>query len=413
MSSPARNQVFISYSHADAEWLRRLRTHLTPFERKHGIKIWDDTQISPGARWRDDIEAALRSTKVAVLLVSPNYLHSNFIDTDELPELLEAAEGEGLRIVWVALSPSAYGETAIAKYQAAHNPSEPLDSLEPSRCNAVLVKVCEAIKSAMNDPSTAAAVEARRDAPPADEKALSALTKRTQMKFHLALAFWVLACAAVVAVVVAVALSTRRGEVKPVMFDEEFLNLDKWTRPPSGWHINPGEGASRLEIEGQPQLGFATDVAYRDFEMCFNLKPLNDAGATWALRVNGPEDYYLFHLTGSDGKPRNRFLSYVVRDGKFDPEKFHTSTPTDELKAGEQYYVVVRAAGNKITHFITLDDGVTTQLGNFEDDTFPHGGIGFRTVGDEKFSVDDLFAGPRACSTTPQAQDETPPAATP
>ncbi len=407
MSSPARNQVFISYSHADAEWLKRLRTHLTPFERKHGIKIWDDTQISPGARWRDDIEAALRSTKVAVLLVSPNYLHSNFIDTDELPELLEAAEGEGLRIVWVALSPSAYGETAIAKYQAAHNPAEPLDGLEPSKCNAVLVKVCEAIKSAMTEPATAA-VEARHADTPADERATRAPTKRTRTKLYLAVACGVLAVAALA---VAVALSTRRGAVKAVVLDDEFLNLDKWTTPESGWLINPDEGASRLEVEGQPQLGFATGVAYRDFEMCFNLKPLNDAGATWALRVNGPEDYYLFHLTGPGGKPRNRFLSFVVRGGKLGPEK---STPiAGELKAGEQYYVLVRAAGNKITHFITLDDGVTTRLGDFEDDTFPQGGIGFRTVSGEKFSVDDLFAGPQACSTTPPPQGDSPPATTP
>lgn len=147
-SEAKRDRVVISYSRKDGAWLERLQAMLKPLVRERGISVWDDTQIQAGAVWKEEVRAALAEAKVAVLLVSPNFLASDFIAQEELPPLLNAAKREGVRIIWVCLSYCLYEITEIARYQAAHNPSQPLDSLSESEKNRVLVEICKQIAAA-------------------------------------------------------------------------------------------------------------------------------------------------------------------------------------------------------------------------------------------------------------------------
>lgn len=63
--SGARTQIFVSYSHTDTDWLKRLQVHLKPLERTEAIEWWDDTQILPDMVWRDEIEKALNAAAIS------------------------------------------------------------------------------------------------------------------------------------------------------------------------------------------------------------------------------------------------------------------------------------------------------------------------------------------------------------
>ena len=116
-----RTKVFISYCHRDADWLERLRVHLKPLMRESTIEVWDDTQIQPGAVWQDEIRTALANAKVAVLLISADFLASDFVASEELPPLLAAAKQEGAIVLPLIVSPSRFTRTAsLSKYQAVN-----------------------------------------------------------------------------------------------------------------------------------------------------------------------------------------------------------------------------------------------------------------------------------------------------
>ena len=84
-----------------------------------------------------------------MLLVSDNFLASDFIDKEELPPLLEASKQAGLKIIWIYLSSCLYEYTPIARYQAAHDITQPLNVLTEAQQKTVLAKICEEILAAV------------------------------------------------------------------------------------------------------------------------------------------------------------------------------------------------------------------------------------------------------------------------
>ena len=157
--------VFVSYSHQDKHWLALLRKHLSPYVHTGSVSLWDDTAIGVGNNWKDAIGQALRDARVAVLLVSPDFLASDFIRRNELPPLLSAARGKGLKIIWLPLVDSSYEETPIAQLQAAFSPATPLDSMPPPQQHQCLVKVCKLIKRHCSE-----SLNCRKDRPLLDER---------------------------------------------------------------------------------------------------------------------------------------------------------------------------------------------------------------------------------------------------
>lgn len=148
--SAKRTKVFISYSSTDAKWLKRLQVHLKPLEHVGEIARWDDTLIKPGAKWREEIRRALAEAKVAVLLISADFIASDFIHKNELPPLLAAAKSEGAIIIPIILSPSRFENIdSLSQFQAVNRPSQPLSKMKKAAQDAVFVEASIAIEEAL------------------------------------------------------------------------------------------------------------------------------------------------------------------------------------------------------------------------------------------------------------------------
>src|SRR5579871_4005742 len=124
-SPSVRNGAFISYSHRDKEYLERLRVHLRYFERAGALNIWDDTRIIVGSKWREEIKRAIGSARVAILLISADFLASDFIAENELPPLLAAAQEEGAVIIPTILKHCAFEDSELSQFQAVEQ-AQPL-----------------------------------------------------------------------------------------------------------------------------------------------------------------------------------------------------------------------------------------------------------------------------------------------
>ncbi|HYE15529.1 MAG TPA: toll/interleukin-1 receptor domain-containing protein [Pyrinomonadaceae bacterium] len=159
-TTSARPKVFISYSHRDREWLERLQVHLKPL--KGALDAWDDTRIVPGSSWREEIHAALAEAKVAILLVSADFVASDFIIAEELPALLKTAAAGGTQILAVVLSPamlSAIG--GLAELQTVNDPKSPLIGMDKARQEQLLLSIAYLVELRLRPqpaPATAAAV---------------------------------------------------------------------------------------------------------------------------------------------------------------------------------------------------------------------------------------------------------------
>jgi hypothetical protein len=90
---------FVSYSHHDKEWLDRFKRFFKTLARHGDLEVWDDGSIRHGERWYDRIRVQMARAKVAILLVTQDFLDSDFCMQDEVPYLLEREEAGGLLLV--------------------------------------------------------------------------------------------------------------------------------------------------------------------------------------------------------------------------------------------------------------------------------------------------------------------------
>jgi hypothetical protein len=144
---PENNNVFISYSHTDFAFLQRLLVHLRPLQKAGLINMWEDTHLRAGDLWEQEIEKALKRAAVAILLVSADFMASEFIVENELPPLLAKAEAGGTRIIPLIVKPCRFTrDKHLARFQAVNDPRNPLISLSEAAREEIYDKVAMTVE---------------------------------------------------------------------------------------------------------------------------------------------------------------------------------------------------------------------------------------------------------------------------
>jgi tetratricopeptide (TPR) repeat protein len=144
--------VFISYSHKDETWKDRLQTQLAVLEMEGLLSVWEDRQIDLGDDWYPEIEAALNTSDVAILLISADFLTSKFIRGEEIPRLLKRREQEGIRVIPLIIKPCLWQKVPwLSAIQGASKDNVELSGLSEHQQDAILCKLAEQVHDLLEE----------------------------------------------------------------------------------------------------------------------------------------------------------------------------------------------------------------------------------------------------------------------
>lgn len=139
--------IFISYSHQDKKYLDKLLRHLKVFQKQNNqVDVWSDKQIKVGDKWKEEIEKALDRASIAFLLVSTDFLGSDFVTNNELPKLLQKSSEEGTVIVPIIVASCLFEDSNIGMFQAVNSPDKPLAEMKDNEIDKLFVDLLKQIK---------------------------------------------------------------------------------------------------------------------------------------------------------------------------------------------------------------------------------------------------------------------------
>ncbi|WP_339903775.1 toll/interleukin-1 receptor domain-containing protein, partial [uncultured Cyclobacterium sp.] len=121
--------IFVSYSHKDEEDKKEIKKFIGSIDTNFKFDIWDDTKIQTGDIWKQKIEKAISEAHIAILLLSIDFLDSDFIKNDELPLLLEKYNKDKIIIFCVLIGYCPIDYNPFFKKLQIFNKNSPLRDL--------------------------------------------------------------------------------------------------------------------------------------------------------------------------------------------------------------------------------------------------------------------------------------------
>ncbi len=119
-------EIFCCYSRKDQDLLENLTAHLAPLRKQGLIKVWNDTDISPGTNYEDEINAHLDSADIILLLVSPDFMNSDYCYSKEMERAMQRHNNAEARVIPIILRPVHFQDAPFGKIQALPTDAKPV-----------------------------------------------------------------------------------------------------------------------------------------------------------------------------------------------------------------------------------------------------------------------------------------------
>jgi hypothetical protein len=142
-------RIFCSYAHEDEEHLNDLQDWLRGLQRQGLIEWWHDRGISPGWEWEEAIDKNLRTADIILLLVTPDFMASDYVFEKEIRRAIERHERGEARVIPIIVRPALWKGTVLDRLQALPKDARPVTRW-PDRDEAWL-DVAQGIRKAVEE----------------------------------------------------------------------------------------------------------------------------------------------------------------------------------------------------------------------------------------------------------------------
>lgn len=119
-------KLFFSYSHKDEELRNELETHLALLKRQGVISSWHDRRISAGSDFTQTISSELESSQIILLLVSANFLASDYCYEKEMTCALDKHKDGSAVVIPVILHPCDWQSAPFGHLRATPTDGKPV-----------------------------------------------------------------------------------------------------------------------------------------------------------------------------------------------------------------------------------------------------------------------------------------------
>lgn len=144
-------EIFCCYARKDKQLLRELKAHIMPLRLQKHVTIWDDTDINAGQKWEREIEKHLNTADIILLLISPDFMASEYCYSKEMQRAMERHVRGEARVIPIILRPVNWQRAPFSMLQVLPTNAKPVTDWSWDTEDNALYNVGAGIHRAIED----------------------------------------------------------------------------------------------------------------------------------------------------------------------------------------------------------------------------------------------------------------------